>query len=176
MSEVKKQELVDILDHNGCPTGKVHVRGTPLDPGDLTGAALVCVINSEQKMLIQQRAADKKSWPGKWDITCGGAMNHGETPQDTAMRELKEETGLTVDLNGVRASIVTLYSDGFSYTFVVKMDVDLDEVVLQKEEVQAARFADIEEIMAMVEKDEFVPYRRSWMEYVFDLARQEFLF
>ncbi len=103
-------------------------------------------------------------------------MNHGETPQDTAMRELKEEMGLSVDLNGVRPSVVTLDSNGFSYAFVVKMDVELDEVVLQEEEVQSARFADIEEIMEMVRKDEFVPYRRSWMGYVFDFAREETLF
>ncbi len=172
----KKQELLDVLDCNGRPTGRVHVRGTGVKPGDYIGVTFICIINSEGKMLIQQRAEGKGGWGGMWDVTCGGAISEGELPQEAAMRELKEELGLKADLKGVRPSITTIFSTGFSYTFVVRMDVDLQDVILQKEEVQAARFAGKEEILKMLKEEIFVPYRRSLLEYIFDFAEQEYLF
>lgn len=175
MEQEKKQELLDILDCNGNPTGRIHVRGTGAVSDGYVGAVVVCVINSDGKMLIQQRV-NEKGWGGKWDVTCGGAMNHGETPQIAAMREVKEEMGLDIDLQGVRPSIITTFSNGFSYTFVVNKDVEMDQVVLQKEEVQAARFAEIHEIKEMLQQNLFVPYRPSWIDYVFDFSRQEFVF
>jgi len=45
---------------------------------------------------VQEGAADS----GKWTMP-GGGMEWGEDPADTAVRELHEETGLTVDLGAV---------------------------------------------------------------------------
>lgn len=175
LKDEKKQELMDILDCNGNPTGEVHVRGSGSAHHGYVGAVTVCVINSQGQMLIQQRVNDK-GWGGLWDVTCGGAMTHGETPQMSAMREVKEEMGLDIDLTGVRPSLITTFSNGFSFCFVVNRDVEMEEVVLQKEEVQDARFASKEEILALLKEERFVPYRPSWVEYVFDFARQEFVF
>ncbi|MDO4490005.1 MAG: NUDIX domain-containing protein [Lachnospiraceae bacterium] len=169
-------ELLDVLDCNGIPTGKIHVRGTGAVPGEYTGAVVVCVINSRGEMLIQQRVQEKQSWGGLWDVSCGGAICQGETPQIAAMREIKEELGLEIHLDQVRPSIVTLFSNGFSYTFVVKQEPALESLVLQREEVQDVRYATAEEIKDLIEKEEFVPYRTSWIDYVFDFARQEFVF
>lgn len=170
-----KEELMDILDCNGIPTGEVHVRGSGVARHGYVGAVVVCVINSDGKMLIQQRV-NTKGWGGLWDVTCGGAMTHGETPQIAAMREVKEEMGLTIDLTDVRPSLITTFSNGFSFTFIVNMNVDMADVVLQEEEVQDAKLADIEEIKKMLREGAFVPYRPSWVDYVFDVARQEFIF
>lgn len=170
-----KEELMDILDCNGHPTGKIHVRGSGADHDGYVGAVVVCVINSQEQMLIQQRV-DTKGWGGLWDVTCGGAMTHGETPQIAAMREVKEEMGLDIDLTDVRPSLITTFSNGFSFVFIVNKDVDLADVVMQKEEVQDAKLATIDEIKEMLNQGKFVPYRPSWVDYVFDVARQEFIF
>lgn len=37
-------------------------------------------------------------WPGHWDIP-GGAREAGETPEETVLRELKEELNLTLPVN-----------------------------------------------------------------------------
>lgn len=170
-----KEELMDILDCNGHPTGETHVRGSGSNHHGYVGAVVVCVINSQGKMLIQQRV-NTKGWGGLWDVTCGGAMTHGETPQIAAMREVKEEMGLEIDLTDVRPSLITTFSNGFSFTFIVNKDVDLADVVLQEEEVQDAKLATSDEIKAMLSEGTFVPYRPSWVDYVFDVARQEFMF
>lgn len=171
-------EYIGVLDCNGQPTGRSFVRGSGavLGKGEYVGAVTICIFNKEGKLLIQQRAADKASWPGLWDISVGGAMTAGESPQVSAMREVQEELGLTVDLEGVRPSLVTTFSNGFTYTFIVHMDVKLEDLVLQKEEVQAADFADLPKVLKMIEDESFIWYRKSWVEYLFDVAEKEFIF
>ncbi len=62
--------------------------------------ATIFVFNKDNELLIQQRAK-KMSWPGLW---CGSASGHvlaGETYEQAAQRELKEEIGIDCDLKYV---------------------------------------------------------------------------
>lgn len=52
--------------------------------------------NSEHKYLLQLRDnIPTIRYPGTWDLF-GGAIEEGETPLEGALRELKEEIGLTL--------------------------------------------------------------------------------
>ena len=68
-----------------------------------------CVFNDAGAVLMQRRGDTNK-----WGFP-GGMMELGETPQMTAVRELKEETGLDVevgDLIGVFTDIDVRYANG----------------------------------------------------------------
>lgn len=171
-------EYLDIFDYNARPTGKSFIRNTGyvLDKGEYTGAVTVCIFNKDGQMLIQQRSDEKKGWPGLWDISVGGAMTAGEEPQIAAMRETKEELGLTIHLEETRPDLITTYSNGFTFTFIVRMDVDLKELALQEEEVQAVDLADLAKVLQLIEEGKFVQYRKSWVEYLFDCAKKPYVF
>ena len=51
---------------------------------------------NEYKFLVLKRAADLYIYPGLWQ-TVTGRIEPGETALDAAIREVKEETGLTPD-------------------------------------------------------------------------------
>jgi dihydroneopterin triphosphate diphosphatase len=52
------------------------------------------VLNAETHFLVLQRAANEKLYPGLWQIVTG-TMKKNESALQAAMRELKEETGLS---------------------------------------------------------------------------------
>ena len=62
------------------------------------------------------------------------------------MREVREEIGVTLDLNGVRPHYSVTYGEGFDDWYVVKSDPDIESLELQYEEVQAVRWASEEEV------------------------------
>lgn len=57
-------------------------------------AVHVMVFNSDGKILIQKRSAQKDTYPLYWDVSVGGHLSPGEACQQAAMRELKEELGI----------------------------------------------------------------------------------
>ncbi len=54
-------------------------------------AALCAVRDAEGRWLAGRRAAWLASWPGRWALGAGGAVDVGENPADTLVRELREE-------------------------------------------------------------------------------------
>lgn len=62
-------------------------------------AAFGIVFDDQNKILCIQRKETDLAHPfhNKWAVP-GGGVDHGEHPRDTVLREVKEETGLTVKL------------------------------------------------------------------------------
>jgi 8-oxo-dGTP diphosphatase len=57
----------------------------------------VIVLDEEDRCLLLKRSADSKANAGKWDFP-GGKLNPGETLHEALVREVREETGLNVEV------------------------------------------------------------------------------
>ena len=68
-----------------------------LVPGDASQSiAALCVIrDAEGRWLAGRRAAWLSSWAGRWALGAGGAVDVGESPTHTLVRELDEEWSVT---------------------------------------------------------------------------------
>ncbi len=60
-------------------------------------ASLLVTRDAQGRWLAGRRAAWLSSWPGRWALGAGGAVDVGETPADTLTRELMEEWGVTAE-------------------------------------------------------------------------------
>src|SRR5688572_28647605 len=56
--------------------------------------SIVWLINDKHELLCQLRSKNKDSHPGLWDCCFGGHSSPGESPEDTAIDELFEESGI----------------------------------------------------------------------------------
>jgi 8-oxo-dGTP diphosphatase len=59
-----------------------------------TMAALCVTRDAEGRWLAGRRAPWLSSWPGRWALGAGGAVDPGESPAHTLVRELDEEWGV----------------------------------------------------------------------------------
>ena len=162
-------EVWDIYDVYRRPTGRTMLRGEEVQAGDYHIAVHVIIFNSKGQMLIQQRQSCKKAFPDAWDISVGGCAIQGESSQQAAMREVQEELGLAIDLNNTAPDMTLSFPGGFDDMYIVERELNPEELRLQAEEVKAVRWAEREDILAMLKSGEFVTYRPGLIEVLFDL-------
>jgi isopentenyldiphosphate isomerase len=96
MEASTSEELIDALDHNGNIIGVVGRRFA-----NRTGVLHLCaqifvLVRTEQGMAVifQRRSTAKRVSPGVLDISASGHVTHGDTVEETAVRELAEELGI----------------------------------------------------------------------------------
>lgn len=161
-------EIFDLYDAKRRLTGETMVRGTPTPPERYRLVVHVCIFNSRGEMLIQQRQPFKNTWPDLWDLTLGGCVVSGETSQMGAARELSEELGLAVDFSDMPPAFTVTFDGGFDDFYILERDVDISDLRCQPEEVQALKWATLEEILAMVDSGEFIPYHKGFLQFLFN--------
>ena len=167
-----EKERWDAYDLHRIKTGKTVVRGEKPAEGQFRMVVHICIFNSEGQMLIQQRQPFKEDWSNMWDVSVGGCSRAGETSQEAAHRELLEEIGLDVDFTGIVPHFTVNWEHGFDDVYLLKMDLDPKDLVLQKEEVQNVRWATKEEIKELIRKGEFITYHESLIDMEFSMCGQ----
>lgn len=111
------------------------------------------------EVLLQKRADSKATWPGFWDISAAGHVDYGESPLDAAMREAKEELGLSLDPARLALLYVHRYNlpvPGTNYTenefrWVYAYRYTNDIIGESDGEVSATRWTSAKKFYAMVE-------------------------
>ena len=169
-------EIWDIYDKNRQKTDKTMVRGTPFEKGNYITVIHGCIFNHKNEMLIQQRQSTKNGWPNLWDVTVGGSAVHNETSSEAFIRELYEELGIEVHDKDLRPHITINFENGFDDFYLIEQEVNLEDIKLQYEEVQAVKWATQEEILEKLENNEFVPYQTHFIPFLFVLRNQKNIF
>lgn len=166
-------ELRDIYDANRKRTGRIALRGHRIRKGDYALVVHVILFNRKQQMLIQRRNDNRPSWPGLWDVSCGGSVLRDETSRRAALRELKEELGIKVDLKAT-PQLSIAWDRGFDDVYCARLpeDFKLEQLKLQADEVAEARFAGRQEILELIRKGEFLPYREAYINLLFAMQDQ----
>lgn len=163
-------ELWDLFDKDRMPLGKTMARGDVRPRGEYHQTVHICIFDPSGRLLIQRRAETKDTFASLWDITAAGSVLSGEHSCEGAHRELLEEIGVDLDFSGVRPYFTLNHEGGFGdfYIFVLE-EIDLSALRLQESEVQAVRYATLEEALALIDEGRFIPYHHSFIKLLFDM-------
>lgn len=162
-------EYWNLYDLHRNKLNKQAIRGEELAEGEFHLVVHVCIFNSLGQLLIQQRQPFKQGWSNLWDITCGGSATAGDTSQQAASRELFEELGIRYDFTNIRPQFTSNFPRGFDDYYMIVEDIELSECTLQYEEVQAVKWASKEEVLALIEEQQFIPYYKWLIDLLFEL-------
>lgn len=158
-------ELLDVVDENGIPTGAVVSREKAHREGIRHRTAHVWLVRfrqGKQEVLLQKRCKDKDSWPGCYDISSAGHIPAGVDFIPSALRELKEELGVTAGPEelifcGNRSIVSDSVFHGspfrdrqYSRVFVLNRDLEAGDFRLQPEEIEAVRWMELEACLQAV--------------------------
>ena len=132
------------------------------------------------EVLIQKRGKYKDTHPGLWDVSVAGHVGAGEDIIVSALREIKEEIGLTVlegELHKVgvfkyryehRADLVDCE---FHHTFLGELKVPLKTLIMQESEVDDLALIDLaqfkNELANRAAITKYVPYDPTYFEVVY---------
>lgn len=150
-------ELWDLYDLHRDLTGETWKRGTrePIPKGRYHIIVSVWTVTPSGKILITQRHPSK-SFGGLWENT-GGAVIAGETSEQAAVRELKEETGIDPG-NQKLIFLGDVWHAGYVVdAYLYKADIELSELELQADEVTDAKLVSATDIENLHKEGKMVP-------------------
>lgn len=156
------EEIFDIVDENGIPTGETISRSEAHKDGIRHRTAHIWVARktaSGWDVLLQKRAMNKDSFPGRLDTSSSGHIQAGDEPLESAIRELGEELGIAATPEQLQFAGLfkvdyakefhgKLFKDNeVAYVYVYLESVDETSLVLQKEELDSVEWYDLEEVL-----------------------------
>ena len=124
----------------------------------------LCYLEQDGKYLMLHRVKKKNDVNhDKW-IGVGGKFEAAESPEECALREVKEETGL--DARGAEGGYLFTYKrenpgEGDNYfvdVYRFVMDINEKDLHLQTEETDGYMFATVDEIKAFAAEGKFLHY------------------
>ena len=154
-------ELFDVIDSEGKKTGVVRERGVAHRDGSRHATVHMWITKRREDggfdVLLQKRSMNKDSHPGLLDISSAGHIEHGAEPLEAALRELKEELGITASPKDLKPfGTFPIHYEGvfhgfpfldneLSYEYLYEEPVDISALTLQKEEVESVQWMDLTE-------------------------------
>lgn len=181
-------ELVDILDKQGNTTGTVMLKSEAHKKGLFHATVHVWIYNRDGELLMQKRHASKETFPDKWDVSVAGHIGAGETPLAAAIRETKEEIGLSLRASDLfkigqhRSSVIhnkDMIDCEFNHIFLSELKVPIHDLTIQPSEVAAIKFIDIniyrESLKDFSLLKSYVPHPPDYIDMVISAIRRQCL-
>ena len=152
-------EYIDIVDEQGNPTGEKVERSIAHSQGIRHRTAHIWIVrkvNGRYQVLMQKRAMNKDSFPGRYDTSSAGHIQAGDEPEESAIRELHEELGIKASVDDLQFvdTFVIQYEKEFygkmfkdseiAFVYVYTKPVNIDELTLQKEELDGVEWFNLE--------------------------------
>ncbi len=180
-----KTEFLDVLDENGDLTGEKMDRKKIHDLGIWHKCVHIWIINPKGELLIQKRASHLDNFGGLWDISAAGHVEAGETREEAALKELREELGVQIPfsemifLKDLKVSLVNTKTAGFKNHFdsvyLLPKDIKIEDLVLQEEEVEKVEYIPWRELKKQIgiEPEKFTN-RKEEFEILFEYLEKNF--
>ncbi len=164
-------EIWDLYDKDRNKLNKTMVRGDEIPQGYFHLVVESIIVNSSNKILIQKRHPEKIGWPNTWEFSCGGSATTNDSSLMAITREIDEEIGIKLNPDNIEDIVYNSFDQSHYDFYFIKQDIDISEVTMQPTEVVDVKWADLNDILNLLDNEQFVPYQnygRNHFEYIKD--------
>ncbi|MBQ9747324.1 MAG: NUDIX domain-containing protein [Clostridia bacterium] len=152
----EREEYWDMYDADRRMLGKVHCRADLIPDGEYHIVVHAWVKTRDGRILLTQRSPCK-GFPHLWECS-GGSVLTGEDSLTAAVREIREETGLSVPpSDGVCVKTIRRVND-FLDIWLFHADVDMTKIRLCEGETCDAMLVDLHTLQDMRQNELLAPY------------------
>ncbi|CDZ74691.1 MutT/NUDIX family protein [Peptoniphilus sp. ING2-D1G] len=149
-------EYWDIYNKKGKKRNKVIKKGKILKNGEYHLVVEGWVRCEKNKFLLQKRSANKKLFPNMWYCSVGGSVHAQEEPLHALIRESLEELSLDISKAPIKLKRIIIEGHTIFYIYLIDKNINIDDLVLQKEEVSEVMIADLDKIRQLVSQGKMV--------------------
>ena len=171
-------ELIDILTKDGELTGNNCLKSEAHQKGLYHATIHVWFYTTNEKVLLQKRASVKKVFPNLWDVSVAGHIGSGEKIELAAIREVKEEIGLSIKTTdlvkiGFRKDEIThpngILDNEFKHLFLCKLEKEVSELKMQQGEVDDLELFDLSILKNTTKHGSFmVPNFNNYYDFIYN--------
>ena len=163
-------ELLDVYDKFGNKTGKIIERSKvkELDKDEHIAVGVIFLENREGKFLMQKTSFEK----GGLYSSTGGHICSGEIPVESIKREVLEELGININDDKIIELGYILYDRPLRYVFYLKKDINMGDVVTQKEEVDFVEWDSISRIKQLIDDGLFLKNHAEEVYRMIDILKE----
>lgn len=169
-------ELINIYNENNESLHLEKMKSEAHKSGLWHRAAHIWIYNSNWEILLQLRAKNKELYPNMWDASAAGHVSAWEEPITSALREMEEEIGLSVqekdleffEIRKVKMIYKEMINNEFFYVYFLRFDGDINTLTLQKEEVEKIQFLSADTIEEELKNhpEKYFPHGKYWFDVI----------
>ncbi|MDE2025956.1 MAG: NUDIX domain-containing protein [Patescibacteria group bacterium] len=172
---ISPNELVFAVDQDDNPIVPV-LRSKAHAEGVWHRISQIWVINKNKQILCQRRSLSKDNNPGKWETFFGGHVAPGESYEEGAVKEVREDLGLSLTLLDLHffTKVKSEVSKHMQSGFYIIWNGAIADLQIEKEEIEEVvwkDFLEVEKILLMQKSPEWVhvKYEKEMIEYLRNL-------
>lgn len=156
-------EQIDAIDLNNQVVGVV-TKGEAY-ANAISHRIVHVMVSDGNKFFVPRRSLNVRYLPGHFCTSAGGHVQSGESAEQGALRELKEEIGLNGPIEFVAEYFFTHDFPVHTSVFIKKYDPKIDRLELNPEEVLSGNFLSLDEI-AKLDVTQMHPQLIACLEYL----------
>lgn len=178
-------EFIDIFNSEGKPLNKIALKSEAHKNGWFHQTVHIWFFTKDHQILLQQRGKNKDIFPLLWDVSVAGHIVTGEHIEIAAIREIKEEIGITVSASdlkkiGIFKSVQkhneTLIDCEFHHTYICELKTPLSKLTKQESEVEALKLTSLfkfsEETWGLANVKKYVPHSTNYYKSVIKAIKE----
>lgn len=168
-------EILDVVDADNNVTGQA-TRREIHDQGLMHRSVHIFLVDHTGRLYIQKRADNKETFPGAHDSSAAGHVNTGEGYHESAVREMEEELGLSVEQHEMFhvGELSATFDNGWEHVrFYISRTNHEPEP--NPDEVESGAFYTLDEVEDLIARSDtnFAPtFRMLYYLYTTRFARQ----